>query len=266
MASNENLVVGLYGDGSFEDMRASRSRADGLEFHYTKKLIGAYIDAESTVIEIGCATGYYGMYFAGRCKSYLGIDIVPANIDIFNEKIKKSGLKNIQAQTGDATALAQKDGSFDVVLVLGPMYHLPPDERDSVMKESKRVCKRGGVIAFAYINKVGAYVKACLNEEWKHIYPNLRTNDFIFRQGTDDERPGLFFFTMPEEIERIAAGHGLTVLKNTGVDFTFNAEDINNMPEEQFAAWMEISDWMCSSPSCTGMSNHALLICRKEKE
>lgn len=47
---------------------------------------------------------------------------------------------------------------------------------------------------------------------------------------SSNQRPGLFFYTMPEET---------------------------------FAAWRELTDFLCSHPSCTGLSNHALLICRK---
>ena len=64
-------------------------------------------------------------------------------------------------------------------------------------------------------------------------------------------------------MEEIAVEHGLTVLKNIGVDFLQNSGIINNMTDEQFEAWLELSDFMVNSPSCTGLSCHALLICRK---
>ena len=41
------------------------------------------------VLELGCGTGYYGMYFADMCAEYTGIDITPENIEIFNRKIKE---------------------------------------------------------------------------------------------------------------------------------------------------------------------------------
>ena len=37
----------------------------------------------------------------------------------------------------------------------------------------------------------------------------------------------------------------------------------NSVYEEQLEAWMELSDYMCNSPTCAGLSNHALIICRK---
>jgi len=35
------------------------------------------------------------------------------------------------------------------------------------------------------------------------------------------------------------------------------------MNDEKFAIYMELADEMAKYESCTGMSNHALLICRK---
>jgi len=262
MASNQDHVINLYGDGAYEDQRAEHSRADNMEFHYTKKHIEPYIHADSIVAEIGCATGYYAMHFSDKCRQYHGVDIVPGNIAVFQEKIRERKLENVRAEIGDATDLrGLGDQRFDVVLALGPMYHLPKEERERVIRESKRICKAGGIIVFAYINKAGAYVKACL--EYKEIYPNQKTNEYVLRKGVDDQRPDVFYFTMPEEMAKTAALSGLTVLRNIGVDFTFDAEYINGMPEDQYAAWMELSELMCGSESCTGLSNHALLICRK---
>lgn len=75
--------------------------------------------------------------------------------------------------------------------------------------------------------------------------------------------PEIFFYTMPEEIVEQARSHGLSVLKNVGVDFVFNGTVINGMDSTQFEAWLELADCMFESPSCTGLSNHALLVCQK---
>jgi len=73
----------------------------------------------------------------------------------------------------------------------------------------------------------------------------------------------LIFESTPEEMEQSAKKHGLNVIKNVGLDFFFAANLINNMSEEQFAAWMALNDRMAESTYCTGLSNHALLVCEK---
>ena len=265
MSSNQDKIYAQYGDGANEDSRALRSRTNGLEFHYTKKAMSEYINQDSRVLEIGCATGYYALHFADKCKEYVGIDICPAHIELFRQKITERNLTNVSCRVGDATRLDDiVDNRFDVVCCFGPMYHLPPDERELVFAECKRVCKPGGVAAFAYINKVGVYAGACsLGGRYRENYPNKIANEYLLQQGTDDLKPGVMYFTMPEEMEEVADKHGLVKIRNTGLDFFCTMESVDQMDDEKFAVFMELADEMAKYESCAGMSNHALMICRK---
>jgi len=263
MASNQDKIVSYY-KGYEEDKRATSSRENGLEFHYTKKLLSEYIAPESRVIEIGCGTGYYGMFFADKCAHYTGVDLSPDNVAVFNEKIAAKQKENIRAAVGDATALSEfSDNSFDVVLCLGPMYHLPQEERAKVFDECHRIARPGAVLAFAYINGLGAYLSACVHDTMRLTYPNAETNHAVFELKTDDQLPGVFFFMSPKEIEHEAKQKRLEVLKNLGVNFGFTSCAVDAMSEEQFKCYMEIADRMSNDPLCTGLSEHALLICRK---
>lgn len=247
-----------------EDKRAYGTKAEQIEFIYTKKLLNQYIKPSMSVVELGCGTGYYGLYLAKMCRTYHGIDLTPKHIEQFQTKIDEQALSNLSAAVGDATYLPEiPDSVFDIVMVFGPMYHLPYEERLKVILESKRICKTGGFILFAYINKTGAYLRACIDENMKLHYPNKKTNKSVLIQGVDDVLPDVFFYTMPEEIEQDAAANGLAIVQNAGVDFTFNANDINNMSDEKYAAWIEVLNYMFKSKSCTGVSNHAVLVCRK---
>lgn len=265
MSSNQEMILQKYGDGTKENRRFEKSRSSGLEFHYTKRHLEGFITEADRVLEIGCATGYYGMYYADKCREYVGIDIVPGHIGIFQSKIDAARLKNVSCRVGDATNLSEiPNGSFDVVLCLGPIYHLPPAEQDKVMAECGRVCCDGGVVAIAYLNSVGEYAGCCVHDEWRAHYPNERANELVLKQFMDDVHENVFFFTMPERIEAQAAEYGLTKIRNLGTHFTMMMSVVNGMTDEQFALLEPLYDQMTSHESCTGMSNHALLICRKE--
>ncbi len=261
MSSNAEKVREKYQDG-LEDKRAVQSRYGELEFIYTKKHLDEYIRPETAVIELGCGAGYYAAQFAGRCKSYLGVDLVPENVALLQEKIQSGHLENVEARVGDATDLTGiPDQSFDLVLCLGPLYHLPSEERELVFAECKRICRPGGTAAFAYINKVGVYAGACV--QWD-IYPTLLANQRVLQESRDDLRPELFYFAMPEEMEQTAKKYGFSKLKNLGTDFFMMQQIVENASEEKYELMKPLLDAMASYESCTGMSNHALLICRKE--
>ena len=264
MLANTEKVLSYYEDytnRAGEDNRATSSRSAGLEFHYTKKALNEHIGKSSWMLEVGCGTGYYGMHFADKCKEYLGIDLFPHHIDVFKRKIQESGLENLSCRIGDARNLEGiADSSFDVVCCLGPLYHLPPEDRETVVAECRRVCIPGGIIALAYINKVGAYVGACI--QYSETYPSKKANDFVLGLGiNDDDAP--FYFTMPEEMEAMAARHGLSKIRNIGTDSFITTSVVDKMDDEKFELYMALADEMVRHESCTGMSNHALLICKK---
>ena len=261
MSSTENRVKENYKTGK-EDQRATQSRYSQTEFYYTVKHIGEYITKDTAVLEIGCGTGYYGMFFSDQYKEYLGVDITLENIAIFKEKIQNSKFTNVRAQIGDATDLNKiPDQSYDVVLCLGPLYHLPSEERELVFRECQRVCKDGGIAVFSYINQAGVYAGACI---FGSFYPNEKANEMVLGLGKDDTRPDLFFYTMPEEMETVAKKHGFCKIKNLGTDFFIFLNVINGMNDEKFALLKPLLDQMTSHESCTGMSNHAVLVCRKD--
>lgn len=58
------------------------------------------------------------------------------------------------ASIGDARSLDAADDSYDVVLLLGPLYHLPdPADRRRALAEARRVVRPGGLVAAAAINR-----------------------------------------------------------------------------------------------------------------
>lgn len=267
MSKNEDIVKSNYKDAlNLEELRATASRYSGLELLYTQKHISPYIKADSKVIELGCGTGYYAICFSRKCKDYIGVDITPENIDLLNKKVLEQGIENVVGKVGDATSLKDiPDDFYNVILCLGPLYHLPPDERELVFAECRRICKKNGIAAFAYINKVGVYAGACLNDNLRENYPNEKANELVLKCCTDDLKPDLFFFTMPEEIEAIAQKYGFIKIKNLGTDFSITASIIESMNDEKFEIIRPLLDEMASYESCTGMSSHALLICKKSE-
>jgi ubiquinone/menaquinone biosynthesis C-methylase UbiE len=265
MAINEKMIYEFYDDPERENNRSTISRARSIEFYYTKKLLDKYLTNELTVLEIGCGTGYYGIYLHDKCKKYIGIDIVPKNIENFDKKITELKIENIKTFVGDALNISNiSNNTIDLVLNLGPMYHLTHQEREVTLLESKRVCKNNGVIICSYINKFGAYFQGILREPEK--YPNKKANELILEKGTDDIRPNVFYYTTPEEMENLALTNGLKIIENCGINFLFNMGHINSMDEEKYKNWIEFSDYLFKSRSCTGLSVHGLMVCKKNKK
>ena len=82
-------------------------------------------------------------------------------------------------------------------------------------------------------------------------------------QSRDDVNPDLFFYTMPEESEAVARRYGFEKVKNLGTDFFVTMSAVEAMDDEKFELMRPLLDSMADSESCTGMSNHALLVCKR---
>ena len=265
MASNKEIILNQYGDGAKEENRPGRSRSSSIEFHYTKKHLGPYITKSSKVLEVGCGTGYYGMYFADKCGEYHGVDLVPSHIEIFKNKIKESGFGNVSCSVGDAIDLSEiGDNSYDVVLCLGPLYHLPGEESEKAIKECRRVCRPDGIIAFSYINKIGLYAGACVDTDFED-FPNEETNRTVLKNGADPFKPGLYWYYTPEEIEAVVGKHDLVKISDYATDFYIFQKFVNRISDAKFETLMPLYDEIATHESCTGMGGHALLICRNGK-
>lgn len=264
MNDYKHKVIEAYSKAN-ESQRASLAGEFGMEFIYTKKIMKEYIDINKKVVEVGCGGGYYGLHFADKCYSYHGIDLTPFNIQVFQEKIDELELSNVSTDIGDATNLIKiEDESYDVVMCLGPMYHLNREDRYRCISECRRICKVNGIITFTYINKTGAIAKFGTKYGWESLL-NEKISEYVLDKGTDDVYTDIFYYLMPEEIESDAKFAGLNIIKNVGLDILLDADKIASLTEEQRKVWFKIADLMNNSPSCMGVSNHALLICKKNE-
>ena len=61
------------------------------------------------------------------------------------------------AQVADARSIPEPDASADVVVLLGPLYHLAEQaQRSAMLLEARRMLKPGGVVAAVGISRFAA--------------------------------------------------------------------------------------------------------------
>lgn len=84
------------------------------------------IKQQDKIIEVGAGTGVYSFYYANKGNEVVATDITPKYVEIIKQKLSKfNNSIKLQAQVANAIDLTQYDSeSFNVVLCLGPMYHL----------------------------------------------------------------------------------------------------------------------------------------------
>jgi len=121
-----------------------------VEFRTTMRYIERYLQPGMRVLEIGAATGRYSLTIARKGYDVTAIELVQHNIDVFRKKLKPGDRVNLQQ--GNALDLSRfADDTFDVTLLLGPMYHLyTKEDQLRALQEALRVTKPGGLLYAAY--------------------------------------------------------------------------------------------------------------------
>lgn len=128
-----------------------------LEYIRTIEIIERYLTSNPLIIyDIGCGGGNYASYFAKKNHIVSVLDPIPKHIaqaKLLSDTQPTTPIKSFSI--GDARDLPFQDNSADVVLLLGPLYHLlEKQERIVALKESKRVLKKRGVLIASYVTRL----------------------------------------------------------------------------------------------------------------
>lgn len=119
----KNYVVESY-ENYQEENRLSTNNARRIEFLTTTRIFDELLKGSRDILDCETGTGVYAFYLADQGYNVTATDITPRHIDIIRKQLET---KNYQMKTSvlDATDMSIfKDESFDVVLNMGPFYHL----------------------------------------------------------------------------------------------------------------------------------------------
>ena len=263
MSTREEIVSRFY-DQSDEDGRLKRSRHGQLEYATTMHYIHRYANSHSKVLEVGAGTGRYSIALAKEGMNVTAVELVESNLAALRENSR--GISNLASYQGDAADLSRfADGSFDVTLLLGPMYHLyEADEVNAAIDEAIRVTKPGGAILFAFISVYAIMYANYLSGNWAAGQEENFTRDYRVRHFKEQ----LFTGYDVVEFERLFERKPVEWITTAGVDGLL--EPIEERPDfsipdsdfDAFAAWYL---HFAEKRELLGNTNHLLYICRKKE-
>lgn len=257
----KNEIIDFYNNYNEDKRLTSKSRLP--EYLTTMRYIVKYLKPGSKILEIGAGTGRYSLALADKSYEVDSVELVPHNIKIMKKKVKAS--HKIHIYEGNACDLSfLENDTYDIVLLLGPMYHLFTDEdKHKAISEAIRVAKHGGVIYAAYCNN-----DTCM---YKMFYKR-RILDYL-KKGLIDENyharssPNeIFELYRKPDIDNLMEGYNVTRLHFVGVDMLSDlySNDLNRLNKKEFNEYMKFLSTICEREDLTGFSIHMLDIFRKE--
>ena len=247
-----------------EDARL-RSRHGTVEFLTTVKYIEKYLKPGMKIIEIGAGTGVYSHYFAQRGYEVDAVEIMEYNIEVFKKNTRSD--EKVKVTQGDAVDLKGfEDGTYDITLLLGPMYHLyTKEDKLSALREAIRVTKPGGIVFAAYCNNdMTAYGFLFGREGIKDSSLHDLIDFQTFKLSSTPKE--VFALYRKEDVDELMSNFNVTRLHYVGVDMLtrFIKDAVDEMDDKTFEIYLNYHFSVCERPDMAGATFHMLDIFRKD--
>lgn len=242
------------------------SQHGSVEFLTTVHYIEKYLKPGMTILEIGAGTGRYSHYFAQKGYDVTAVELMECNIEIFRQNTKEG--ERVSISQGDAVDLSSlASDTYDVTLLLGPMYHLYTDEdKQAALAEAVRVTRLGGTVFVAYCNSDMTVYQFCFARGGIRDpqYTPLIDYDTFALRSTPAE---IFALYRKEDIDALIRPLPVRRLHYIGSDMLthYIGDAVDAMDEETFALYMKYHLSICERPDMVGATNHILDVLRKER-
>jgi SAM-dependent methyltransferase len=137
-----------------EERDRLKSGSSLVEFERTKEILGRALPPPPAVVaDIGGGPGAYAIWLASLGYEVRHRDLMPHHVEHVRRDAEAAGVR-VETEVGDARALDLPDESVDVVLLLGPLYHLVErEDRLTALREARRILRPGGVLFAAAISR-----------------------------------------------------------------------------------------------------------------
>jgi SAM-dependent methyltransferase len=244
-----------------------------LEAARTRELIRRFAPAApATVLDVGGAAGAYALWLSEAGYAVHLVDAAPRLVTEAQRRSAAAARPLASCRVGDARSLEVPDAFADVLLLLGPLYHLTDaGDRARSLAEARRVLKPGGWLFAAGISRCSSALDGLARDLLQDprfvaiVEQDLR--DGQHRNPTD--RPDYFttaYFHRPDELAEEGRAAGLSVIGVYGIEGPgWILPDISERMADRAgrAALMDVARMLETEPAAVGTSAHLLLIARR---
>lgn len=159
-------IIQHYTEGHDEENRL----AGGIgrwEYERTIAVISRYLGRQQRVVDVGGGTGIYSLWLAEQGHDVHVIDLVPHHVQMVRDKASARSLQLGSASIGDAVSLSFPGEFADLVLLMGPLYHMTDaEQRQRALRECARILKPGGRVACTVISRFASMLAGFRNDRF----------------------------------------------------------------------------------------------------
>jgi SAM-dependent methyltransferase len=233
-----------------------------LEFLRTQDVLRRLLPrAPARVLDVGGGAGVHARWLADDGYRVRLVDPMPLHVH------HAAAIAGVDAVLGDARRLAEPEATYQAVLLLGPLYHLP-ERRDRVtaLKEAVRVAAPGGIVVAATISRYAGLYDTLVRRSY--LDPEVRriTDAEVVTGVHEPFGQDLFthaYFHHPDEIVdefRDAGMSRVTRYALEGGAWLFADRDGWLEGDERTTTLLEALRSVEQEPSLFGVSSHLLTV------
>ena len=243
-----------------------------LEFERTKDILSRLLpSAPARVIDVGGAAGAYAAWLTERGYDVHLIDATPRLVAKARERNAALARPIGSIAVGDARSLAEPDGSAAIVLIMGPLYHLPSStDRLTALREAHRVLASPGLVVAAAISRYASALDGLARKVLDPAFLRIRDQDLMDGQHRNPTDTLNYFtteyFHRPADLyaELEEAGFAeVDVMGVEGVAWMFADFESRWADEALRQDILNVARALEAEPSTVGVSAHLLGIGRK---
>jgi len=257
----------------YETIEEGRRISEGLgqlELLRTQEVLGRHLPkSPSSIVDVGGATGVHAEWLASSGYDVHVIDLMPHHVEAASRLAVSPG--QVTAEVGDARELPVADGSFDTVLLLGPLYHLTERaDRLRAWTEARRAVRPGGLIFAAAISRFASLFDGLAREYlFDPAFREIVERDLRDGQHRNPAEREHWFTTAylhrPEDLRDEAEEAGVEIVELVGVEGLAGwLPQLNERwaSAEGREAILFAARSVESEPSLLGLSGHLIAVTR----
>ena len=257
---NEENLIKYY--NKFNEDKRLNTRHGYIEFITTMKYLHEFLKKNDKIIEIGAGTGKYSISLANEGYDVTAVELVKHNLRVIERNSDK-----VKTILGNATNLDKiNDNTYDITLLLGPMYHLiTKEEKIKALEEAKRITKKNGIIMVAY----------CMND-YAILVHGFRDNNIIQAINNNDidknfhltpKKTDLYSRVNINDINKLNKIVNLERIKIVSPDGPSNymRSVLNKMDDDTFNIFIKYHLSTCERVDLIGAGAHTLDILKNIK-
>jgi S-adenosylmethionine-dependent methyltransferase len=238
-----------------------------MEFALTRRALAEYLPpAPAKILDCGGGPGRYAIHLTRLGNDVTLLDLSLGNLNLAQARAKEAGVTLSNVVHGNALDLSPyDDGSFDAVLLLGPLYHLLTDEdRVQAVTEAMRVLRPGGPLFAGFITFYAPFRDSIAKGNMQDFVNNPSLAENLLASQTIPNNTGFTdaWFAYPTDVIPLMEGCGLSTLALMAVEGLTSGQDKNvkALDAPAFAYWADLNYRFCTDPHLWGAADHLLYV------